>query len=410
MAHTTFDPHKIRQDFPILSQEVRGKRLIYLDSAATTQKPQVVIDRIQHYYTHENANVHRGLHYLSETATAAMEAARQTAQQFLNATKPEEIIFTKGCTNGLNLLAYSLASLVLKPSDEILITAMEHHANIVPWQLACDRTGATLKVIPIHEDGRLNLEEARALFSENTKIFSCVHISNTLGTINPIEELISIANSVGAISIIDGAQAVSHVTVDVQALDCDFYVFSGHKLFGPTGTGILYGKEHWLEKMPPFESGGDMIETVRFEKSTFAQLPAKFEAGTPNIAGNIALGAAIEYLTQFDMADIQQHEQQLVNVIQNQLDTRKNALKIIGNAQNKTAICTIYSDMIHPHDLSTLLDFDGIAIRAGHHCTMPLMDFYQVPATVRASFAFYNTLEEVDLFFEALDRAIESFS
>ncbi len=410
MAHTTFDPHKIRQDFPILSQEVRGKRLIYLDSAATTQKPQVVIDRIQHYYTHENANVHRGLHYLSETATAAMEAARQTAQQFLNATKPEEIIFTKGCTNGLNLLAYSLASLVLKPSDEILITAMEHHANIVPWQLACDRTGATLKVIPIHEDGRLNLEEARALFSENTKIFSCVHISNTLGTINPIEELISIANSVGAISIIDGAQAVSHVTVDVQSLDCDFYVFSGHKLFGPTGTGILYGKEHWLEKMPPFESGGDMIETVRFEKSTFAQLPAKFEAGTPNIAGNIALGAAIEYLTQFDMADIQQHEQQLVNVIQNQLDTRKNALKIIGNAQNKTAICTIYSDMIHPHDLSTLLDFDGIAIRAGHHCTMPLMDFYQVPATVRASFAFYNTLEEVDLFFEALDRAIESFS
>lgn len=403
-----FEIKAIRADFPILNTQARNHPLVYLDNAATTQKPQAVIDRINAYYSNENANVHRGLHYLSEVATEAMESSRRCVQHFLNAQKTEEIIFTKGCTESLNLLAYSLSSLLLTAGDEILITAMEHHANIVPWQLACERTGAILKVIPIHDDGSLDMEAAQALFSDNTKLFSCVHISNTLGTINPVADLIRLAKSVGALSIIDGAQACAHQAIDVTKLDCDFYVFSGHKMFGPTGVGVLYGKEKWLEQMPPFLSGGDMIETVSFENSTFAKLPTKFEAGTPNIAGNIGLKAALEYFQAFDIKAIAEHESQLTQHAQASLLERQH-LQPIGTAPHKTSICTFYTQAVHPHDLSTLLDFQGFAIRAGHHCTMPLMNFYQVPATIRASFSLYNTLEEIDAFFKALDDAIENF-
>ncbi len=403
-----FDTAAIRADFPLLARHVHGQPLIYFDNAATTQKPQVVIDTLQQFYCHYNANVHRGLHALSEQATAAVENTRHIIQRFLNANSANEIVFTSGCTHSLNTLALAFSQRYLRAGDEILISTMEHHANIVPWQMACQRTGAILKVIPINDLGELDITQGLALLTEKTRLVSLVQVSNTLGTINPIQALITAAHAHQIPVIIDGAQAVAHLPVDVQALNCDFYVFSGHKIFGPTGTGILYGKQQWLEKLPPAFGGGDMIETVSFERSTYAQPPHKFEAGTPNIAGIIGLGAAIKYLQQFRFADIEQHEQQLLLRANHWLAQTEN-VQLIGNSSHKVPVISLYCEDVHPHDLSTLLDYEGIAIRAGHHCTMPLMQRFNVPATVRASMSFYNTLDEVDIFFTKLKQVRKQF-
>lgn len=403
-----FDVTAIRADFPILSRQVHGQALVYLDNAATTQKPQLVIDTLQHYYSHYNANVHRGLHALSEQATAAVEQSRQRIAHFLNARSQNEIVFSAGCTASLNMLALAFSQGYLRAGDEIMISAMEHHANIVPWQMACQRTGALLKVIPINDLGELDVHQALSMLNEKTRLLSLVHVSNTLGSINPIKTLISAAHAQQIAVIIDGAQAIAHFPVDVQALDCDFYVFSGHKIFGPTGIGVLYGKAQWLDRLPPVFGGGDMIETVSFEGSTYAKAPHKFEAGTPNIAGIIGLGAAIAYLQQFDMAAIEQHEQQLLARANHWL-AQTDHLQLLGNSTNKAPVISFYCEDIHPHDLSTLLDYEGIAIRAGHHCTMPLMQRFNVPATVRASMSFYNTLDEVDRFFTKLAQVRRQF-
>jgi cysteine desulfurase/selenocysteine lyase len=403
-----FDIANIRADFPLLAQHVHGKPLIYLDNAATTQKPQIVIDTLQTFYSRYNANVHRGLHALSEQATAAVEHTRQCIAQFIHAPSANDIVFTSGCTASLNILALAFSQGYLRAGDEILISAMEHHANIVPWQMACQRSGAVLKVIPINDDGELDTAQALTLITEKTRVMSLVQVSNTLGSINPIKTLIAAAHAHNIPVIIDGAQAVAHMPVDVQDLDCDFYVFSGHKIFGPTGTGVLYGKSHWLEQLPPAFGGGDMIETVSFERTTYAKPPHKFEAGTPNIAGIIGLGAAVDYLQQFSFADIDKHEQQLLARANHWLAQTEN-LQLIGNSRHKAPVISFYCDDVHPHDLSTLLDYEGIAIRAGHHCTMPLMQRFKVPATVRASMSFYNTLEEVDVFFAKLAQVRQQF-
>lgn len=404
LAKRKFVVREIRQDFPALRQQVYGKNLIYFDNGATSQKPQLVLDAINKYYSKDNANIHRGVHHLSQKATDDYENARKTIAKFINASKSEEIIFTKGTTDGINLVANSFGGL-LKEGDEILISYMEHHSNIVPWQLLCERKKLTLKVIPINKKGDLDLVAFDQLLTEKTKILALTHISNSLGTINPIKELTKKAHLAGAKVLIDGAQSIQHTHIDVQDIDCDFFVFSGHKVFGPTGIGVLYGKEAILEEMPPYQGGGDMIAKVTFEKTTYNELPFKFEAGTPHIAGGICLGTAIDYLNQFSITDIENYEKELADYAQEMLTTFED-LKIIGDAKEKTSVVSFSVKDVHPFDIGTLLDKQGIAVRTGHHCTQPLMDFYQIPGTVRASFAFYNTREEIDTFIAAVEKSI----
>jgi cysteine desulfurase/selenocysteine lyase len=402
------DLHKIRTDFPILKQQVNGKPLVYFDNGATAQKPQVVLDAITKYYSEINANIHRGVHTLSQLATDAYEESRGKIQRHLNAKHAHEIIFTSGTTHGINAIANGFATL-LQPHDEILVSAMEHHSNIVPWQMLCERTGAVLKVIPMNEKGELLLSEYEALLSEKTKIVTVNHISNALGTINPVEYIIQKAHEVGAAVLIDGAQATPHLKPDVQAMNCDFYVFSGHKVCGPTGTGILYGKEAWLHKLPPYQGGGEMIATVSFEKTTYADLPHKFEAGTPNIAGGIVLGTAIDYLNDIGFEAIAAYEHELLEYATQKLQQIE-GLRIYGTAANKTSVISFNVGTIHPYDIGTIVDKLGIAVRTGHHCAQPVMDFFGIPGTVRASFAFYNTKEEIDTFVEALHKAVMMLS
>lgn len=405
MEPQPFSVQAIREQFPALRQKVYGKPLIYFDNGATSQKPQVVLDTLAQYYALENANIHRGVHYLSQQATSAYEAARRSIQQYIGAKAPEEIIFTKGTTDSINLVAFSFGER-LQPGDEILITGMEHHSNIVPWQLLCERKKCVLRVVPISKKGELDLEAFENMLSERTKLVALTHISNTLGTINPVKELIAKAHQFGAKVLLDGAQSIQHLTIDVKDLNCDFYTFSGHKVFGPTGIGILYGKEALLDTMPPYQGGGDMISKVTFERSTYNTLPLKFEAGTPHIAGAIGLGSAIDFLKSIDMQAAAAHERELTKYAQGILDTFE-GLHIIGEAKNKTSVVSFIVDKMHPFDIGTLLDKQGIAVRTGHHCTQPLMDFFQIPGTVRASFAFYNTKEEIDTFVAALERSMQ---
>ena len=397
------DSTKVRADFPILQQEINGYPLVYFDNGATSQKPQVVIDAISNYYQETNANIHRGVHTLSQRATDAYEAAREIMRQHLNAAYAHEVLFTAGTTHGINLVAHGFASF-LQAGDEVLISAMEHHSNIVPWQLLCEKTGAVLRVIPMNEKGELIQEAYLKLLNSNTKLVAVTHISNALGTINPIQEMVAQAHQVGAAFLVDGAQAVPHLQPDVQALDCDFYAFSGHKMCGPTGTGILYGKEEWLHKLPPYQGGGEMIKTVTFEKTTYADLPHKFEAGTPHIAGGIALGVAVKYMQNIGFEAIAVHEKKLLDYATTQL-LQIEGLKIYGTAAHKTSVISFNVGDIHSYDLGTIIDKKGIAVRTGHHCTQPIMDFFGIPGTIRASFAFYNTTTEIDLFVSALKKA-----
>ena len=399
-----FNVREIREEFPALRQQVYGKNLIYFDNGATSQKPKLVLDAINLFYSKENANIHRGVHYLSQRATTDYEAARQRIQRYLGARKSEEIIFTKGTTDSINLVAFSFGS-TLSAGDEILISAMEHHSNIVPWQMLCERQGCVLKVVPINQRGELIMDEFDQLLSKKTKLVSITHISNTLGTINPVKEIIQKAHAVGAKVLIDGAQSIQHMHINVKELDCDFYVFSSHKVFGPTGIGVLYGKEDILDRMPPYQGGGDMIARVTFERTTYNELPFKFEAGTPHIAGGICLGKAFEFLESVDMVAAERHERELAKYAEDMLDTFE-GLQIIGEAKNKTSVVSFSVKGIHPFDIGTLLDKQGIAVRTGHHCTQPLMDFYGIPGTVRASFAFYNTKEEIDTFVNAVERSL----
>lgn len=396
---------KVRADFPILSQQVNGKPLIYFDNGATSQKPQVVIDAIVDYYSRYNANIHRGVHTLSQLATDAYEQARIKIQQHFNAKYNHEIIFTSGTTESINLVANGFASLLQK-DDEIIVSALEHHSNIVPWQMLCEHTGAILKVIPMNYNGELIMEDYLKLLSSKTKIVVCNHVSNALGTINPIEFIIDKAHQVGAAVLIDGAQAVPHLKPDMQALNCDFYVTSAHKMCGPTGVGMLYGKEEWLKKLPPYKGGGEMIATVTFEKTTYADLPHKFEAGTPNVCGGIAFGTAIDYMNKIGFDAIAQQEKELLEYATQQLLEIEN-LEIYGvkDLTKKEAVISFNIKGIHPYDIGTIIDKLGIAVRTGHHCAQPIMDFYNIPGTIRASFAFYNTKEEIDIFVQALQKA-----
>ncbi len=404
MEKKSFSVSEIRQQFPILQRDVYGKPLVYFDNGATSQKPQVVIDVINEYYSNENANIHRGVHYLSQKATDAYEKARRTIQHYINAAHEHEIIFTKGTTDGINLVASCFGELITE-GDEIIISAIEHHSNIVPWQMLCERKKAVLKVIPVLENGELDLSVYTQLLNKKTKIVACTHISNSLGTINPIKEMIQQAHAVGAKFLVDGAQSIQHYAIDVQELDCDFFAFSSHKVFGPTGAGVLYGKEAILNAMPPYQGGGDMIAKVTFEKTTYNELPFKFEAGTPHIIGGIATGTALEYLSSLDLTAIQAYETELLQYAESQL-LQIEGLRIIGTAKNKASVCSFVIDGLHPFDVGTLLDKQGIAVRTGHHCTQPIMDFYDIPGTIRASFAFYNTKEEIDLFIIALKRSV----
>jgi len=403
-----FDIQKIRADFPILTQKVNGKPLVYFDNGATSQKPQVVIDATSKYYQEINANIHRGVHTLSQLATDAYEVSRKTIQEHIHAAHLHEVIFTSGTTHGINLVANGFAAF-LKPGDEVLVSALEHHSNIVPWQMLCERTGATLKVIPMNEAGELIQSEYEKLLSEKTKIVTVNQISNALGTINPVKQMIAKAHECGAAVLIDGAQAVPHLRPDVQDLDCDFYVFSGHKLCGPTGIGVLYGKEAWLNKLPPYQGGGEMIATVTFEKTTYAALPHKFEAGTPNIAGGIVLGTAIDYLNEIGFENIAAYETELLVYATQKLEAIP-GLKIFGTAKEKTSVISFNVEGIHPYDIGTIIDKKGIAVRTGHHCAQPIMDYYKIPGTIRASFAFYNTKEEINVMVEALQKAIQMLS
>ncbi|SHF79271.1 cysteine desulfurase / selenocysteine lyase [Salegentibacter echinorum] len=394
---------KIRKDFPVLNREVNGYPLVYLDNAATSQTPKQVMDAIVDYYSNYNANIHRGVHSLSQEATDKYEAARKTIQQHFNAEKLHEIIFTAGTTHGINLVANGFAS-ILKKGDEILVSAMEHHSNIVPWQILCEKTGAVLKVIPMNQEGELVYEEFEALLSEKTKMVFVNHVSNALGTINPIKKIIDKAHEYNAAVLIDGAQAAPHIKADVQALDADFYVVSAHKMCGPTGVGILYGKEEWLNKMPPYQGGGEMIATVSFDKTTYADLPHKFEAGTPNICGGIAFGAALDYMNAIGFEPIARYEEELLNYATLKLQEIE-GMQFYGTSREKTAVISFNIEGLHPYDIGTLVDKMGIAVRTGHHCAQPIMDFYKIPGTVRASFSFYNTKEEIDRFIEALKKA-----
>jgi len=404
-----FEVEKIREDFPILKKTVNNKPLVYADNAATTQKPFCVIERLANFYSEENANVHRGVHTLSEQATETFENSRKTVQNFLNAAEKEEIIFTRGTTESINLVAHSYGVRELRAGEEILISTLEHHSNIVPWQIVCQRTGAKLKVIPVSDSGELNVDAYKKLIGENTKLVAISHISNALGTINPIRQMTKIAKEVGATVLIDGAQGAIHTEIDVQSIGCDFYAFSGHKALGPTGIGVLYGRREILDKMSPWQSGGDMIRTVSFEKTTYNDVPYKFEAGTPNISGAIGLATAIQYFESLDLQMIISHEKQLLERAVERAKTIRD-LRLVGTAKNKSAICSFLVEKIHPNDLGTLLDQQGVAIRTGHHCAMPLMSRLQVPGTVRASFAFYNSLDDVDSVFNAIEIAAKILS
>jgi cysteine desulfurase/selenocysteine lyase len=405
---TNFPVEKIRADFPILAELIRNKPLVYLDNAASCQKPQAVIDSIVHLYSHDYANVHRGVHTLSVRSTDKFEGARTKVKDFINAASEKEIIFVRGATEAINLIAQTYGKANINAGDEILITAMEHHSNIVPWQMLCQQTGAILKVAPINLQGELIYDEFEKLISDKTKLVSVVHMSNALGTINPVEKIIAAAHAKNIPVMLDGAQAIPHMAVDVQGLDCDFYVFSGHKLYAPSGIGVLYGKQALLEAMPPYQGGGDMIRKVTFEETEYNTLPYKFEAGTPNIADVVGLGAAIDYLNAIGMDKIAAYEAELLDYATEKAKQIK-GLRIIGEAEHKGAILSFVLDKIHPHDIGTMLDSLGIAIRAGHHCAMPVMDFYQVPATARASFAMYNTKEEIDVLMKGIESLIEVF-
>jgi len=402
------DIASIREDFPILDQEVHGKKLVYLDSAATCQTPRAVTDALRAFYDKDCANIHRGVYQLSQRATDLYEAARGKVRAFVNAEEASEIIFTRGTTEAINLVASSLGEQLVGSGDEVIVSEMEHHSNIVPWQMLCERKGATLKVIPINDEGELIVEEYERLLSEKTRIVAVGHVSNALGSINPIKDIIRKAHRAGALVLVDGAQAVTHASVDVQDLDCDFYAFSGHKLYGPTGVGALYGKKDLLTSMPPWQGGGDMILSVTFEKTLYAGLPAKFEAGTPNIAGAIGLGAAIDYVSAIGMNRIAEYEQTLLNYATDALGAVP-GLSMIGTAAHKVAVCSFELEGLHPHDIGTLLDLEGVAIRTGHHCAQPVMKRFGVPATARASFGIYNTPEEVDALVKALLKAREVF-
>jgi cysteine desulfurase/selenocysteine lyase len=400
---STFNVDKIRQDFPILQMQINGKPLVYFDNAATTQKPKAVMDTLVKYYSETNSNVHRGVHFLSEKATNAYEASRKTVQKFINASKTEEIIFVRGTTEGINLVAKSYGLRNIKENDEIIVTTLEHHSNIVPWQMLCEHTGAKLKVVPINKKGEIIFDDFKSLINEKTKFISVAYISNSLGTINPVKKIIELAHSHNIPVLIDGAQAVQHVKIDVQELDCDFFAFSGHKIYGPTGIGILYGKEKFLESMPPYMGGGDMIKNVSFEKTTYNELPYKFEAGTPNIAGSIGLASALNYVSDIGIENIAKYEHELLEYGTKQMCEIEN-MRIIGTADEKASVISFLVGKTHPYDVGTLLDQLGIAVRTGVHCTEPLMKFLKIPGTVRASLAFYNTKEEIDLLVKAVKR------
>lgn len=405
---TAFDVETIRKDFPSLHQEVHGKPLVYFDNAATSQKPVQVIERIDRYYRWENSNIHRGVHFLSQHATDEYEKSREKVRKLLNAEHLHEVIYTSGTTQGINLVAQCFGRKYVSEGDEIIISHMEHHSNIVPWQMLCEQTGAILKVIPINEKGELEMDIFRTLLNEKTRIVAVAHTSNSLGTVNPVKEIIELAHQMDVPVLLDGAQAVPHTTVDVQALDCDFFVFSGHKLFGPTGVGVLYGKEKWLEEMPPYMGGGDMIDKVSFEGTTYNGLPHKFEAGTPNIAGGIGLGAAIDYVEQIGYSHIAAHEANLLEYGTNQLAAIE-GIRLVGTAAHKASVISFLIGDIHPYDAGTIMDRLGIAIRTGHHCTQPIMDCYSIPGTMRASFAFYNTYEEIDRMIAAIAQVRQMF-
>ena len=398
----------IRKDFPILARTVHGQPLVYLDNGATSQKPQAVIDALSHYYAEENSNIHRGVHYLSERATTVYEGAREKIKRFINAPKSQEIIFVRGTTEAINLVAQSYGRAFLKAGDEIIVSAMEHHSNIVPWQMLCEQVGARLRVIPINHDGELVMDEYRRLLTEKTKFVSVTHVSNALGTIVPVKEVVALARERGVPVMLDGAQAAPHLKLDVQEIGCDFYAFSGHKLFGPTGVGVLFGRSELLERMPPYQGGGDMISLVTFEKTHYNVLPYKFEAGTPHIAGGIGLGAAIDYLGTLNWKQVVAHEQDLLAYATDSLSSIP-GLKIIGTAKEKAGVVSFVFDHVHAHDVGTILDQEGIAVRAGHHCAMPVMQRFGVPATTRASFAFYNTRDEVDALRRAIHRVLKVF-
>lgn len=398
------DVERVRKDFPILHTQVHGKPLVYFDNGATTQKPQVVIDAEARYYETYNSNVHRGVHHLSQVATNAYEQARQTVASFINAAHSHEVIFTKGTTDGINLVANAMSRRFLKAGDTVIISAMEHHSNIVPWQMACEDTGATLKVIPINEKGELQMEAFKALLDDTVKIVAVTYVSNTMGSVNPVEEIIQLAHAKNIPVLIDAAQAIQHMTIDVQALQPDFLAFSGHKIFGPTGTGVLYGTTEWLNKLPPYQGGGDMIKTVTFAKTIYNELPYKFEAGTPNIAGAIALAAGIEYLQELGLDKVRQYEEELLAYALQEL-RKIDGIRFIGDAAHRSGAISFLVHNIHPFDMGELLDQQGIAVRTGHHCTEPLMDLFEIPGTVRASLSFYNTKEEVDKLVAGVKRA-----
>jgi len=409
VATKPFNVQRIREDFPILKQIINGKPLIYLDNAATSQKPRAVIDAMNRYYMEENSNIHRGVHYLSELATQSYEAARIKIQRHINAAHPQEVIFVRGTTEAINLVAHSYGRYNFKAGDEIIISAMEHHSNIVPWQLLRDEKDIAIRIIPINDKGELFIDKYEKMFNERTKLVAVVHVSNVLGTINPVKEMIEIAHRNSVPVLVDGAQAVPHMLVDVQDLDCDFYAFSGHKMYGPTGVGVLFGKLNLLEAMPPYQSGGDMIRSVSFEKTIYNDLPHKFEAGTPNIAGGVGMGATIDYINQIDYDAAIQHEHRLMIYATEALLTIK-GLRIIGTAKEKSSAISFVLENIHPHDIGTILDDDGIAIRTGHHCAQPLMKCFEVPATARASFGIYNTKEEIDALVKGIYKVIKVFS
>jgi len=405
---TTFDVAKIRADFPILGEVVHGKPLVYLDNANTTQKPRQVLDALDHYYRHDNANIHRATHLLSERATKAYEGTRTKVQRLINAAHSREVVFTRGCTDSINLVAQSWARTNLKPGDEILVSWMEHHSNIVPWQLVCQQTGATLKVVPITDAGELDLDAFRTLLTERTKLLAIIHVSNALGTINPVADLVAAARAAGAVTLVDGAQAIPHLPVDVQALGCDFYAFSGHKMYGPTGTGILYGRQALLEAMPPYQGGGDMIASVTFEHTDYNVLPYKFEAGTPNIAGFVGLGAAVDYLSGLDRAAALEYEDAVLAYATERVGAIP-GVRLVGQARHKTSVLSFVLDGVHPHDIGTILDTEGIAVRTGQHCAQPVMDRYGITATVRASVAIYNTCAEIDALVDGMHKVREVF-
>lgn len=407
-SQNKFDVARIREDFPALRQRVHGKPLVYFDNGATSQKPQCVIDAVTRYYSSENANIHRGVHYLSEQATAAYEGARDKVRGFINARSTKEIVFVRGTTEAINLVAQSYGRNFLKAGDEIVVSAMEHHSNIVPWQMLCEQVGARLRVIPINHDGEIVMDEYQRLLNERTRFVSVTHVSNALGTVVPVKEIVALARQRNVPVLIDGAQAAPHLKIDVQDLGCDFYAFSGHKVFGPTGIGVLYGREALLEKMPPYQGGGDMISLVTFEKTHYNVLPYKFEAGTPHIAGGIGLGAAIDYLNRLDWNLVSAHEHELLSYATEAL-AEFQPVRVIGTAREKAGVMSFVIDHIHAHDVGTILDQEGVAVRAGHHCAMPVMQRFGVPATTRASFAFYNTKEEIDVMMRALHRVLKVF-